>query len=580
MKNGLNEESRTILQNLGDVRVMADRSGQTLLHYSSRYGNAEMTQYLLDQGCNVNVQVKSELTPLMLAIKNKNFTTTEILLKSNADVLVFERINGTCMFEKIVELAFCTHRDSMHNYSSKRNSYYILTILFDIINEAFSKNDSALKEYLLESSECMKLIFVVFGSVDLINFMLDNDYPIDYYEPVWNYTALHCAVLSSRFDSAKMLIERGADVDALTVMNNSVLHYYTLNFEKVDDKSRVLMSLLKKSTRLSMCEGIAGYTCIEHLLMRGKKKTVKTILQSGIDFNSCLKNNRSILSRLVLNDNIGVLDALVELDVNFNTNESRPPYLDTFLESSVLRQRPRVVEFLLEHGANVKLNTVTGTALSKATTRCEITSEEDERNVTKMTELLLQYGADAQCFVYQKITLIDVLSAFFENELATKIVVAHLAMLGAVDQPTLHDTTRNTIELGALKSHFDSCTQQLVELKNLRLHDSAVTMFMLLTERDDKIVSYARNSEFISAYNNAMMSMHNLEPYYFNSLERRVSKALDKLKLLENSSLAIEKLTNICADVYHVIVYKIINYLDRRDLNNLCKIDIVILQDE
>jgi len=47
---------------------IADKDGNTLLHHAASEKSSEMLQFLVDQGCDVNVKNKDELTPLDLAL--------------------------------------------------------------------------------------------------------------------------------------------------------------------------------------------------------------------------------------------------------------------------------------------------------------------------------------------------------------------------------------------------------------------------------------------------------------------------------------------------------------------------------
>ena len=97
--NGRNNKGETPLhsavlgKNRGDVELLLknnatniqDYSGDTPLHMSAFKGFTNISQLLIDSGCEINGRNKSGKTPLHSAVVGKNVADIELLLKNNAD---------------------------------------------------------------------------------------------------------------------------------------------------------------------------------------------------------------------------------------------------------------------------------------------------------------------------------------------------------------------------------------------------------------------------------------------------------------------------------------------------------------
>ena len=82
---GNKEGVRSLIEQKADVNT-AQGDGTTALHWAVYKDDAEMTKMLLAAGANVKAATRvGAITPLMMACKNGNPATTELLLKAGAD---------------------------------------------------------------------------------------------------------------------------------------------------------------------------------------------------------------------------------------------------------------------------------------------------------------------------------------------------------------------------------------------------------------------------------------------------------------------------------------------------------------
>lgn len=85
LTNGEMEDIGKLLVTCEDVNKVILDNGRTPLHVASDYGHAEVVDYLLSKGANVNVQDKHKITPLLNACYEGHADCVKLLLEKGAD---------------------------------------------------------------------------------------------------------------------------------------------------------------------------------------------------------------------------------------------------------------------------------------------------------------------------------------------------------------------------------------------------------------------------------------------------------------------------------------------------------------
>lgn len=97
LQNGQLDEVKATLVTAEDVnRELV--GGRRPLHVAADYGQAELVEYLISKGANVNAQDKHHITPLLSACYEGHKSCVEILLKKGADKCA-KGPDGLCAFE-------------------------------------------------------------------------------------------------------------------------------------------------------------------------------------------------------------------------------------------------------------------------------------------------------------------------------------------------------------------------------------------------------------------------------------------------------------------------------------------------
>jgi len=179
-----------------------DEDGMTPLHYAAQLGYEKMARILLAYNAAVDSRNKELQTPLHLAgsgtteIPGHHFTppeVAELLLERGARINASDRKGNTPL--DCAALSGNTGVEKLLRVRSARTS-------------------RTLPEEIMEAASR--------GDVGRIAEFLEKDQALIKARGPRNYTLLHCAVQKNRIETAKLLVARGADVNAC-----SSVEYYT-----------------------------------------------------------------------------------------------------------------------------------------------------------------------------------------------------------------------------------------------------------------------------------------------------------------------------------------------------------------
>ena len=77
--------------------LLTDSNGATILHYACRFKHTAIVKKLLTHGADINSKNDLEITPLMLAIQERQFETAKELLKHDPMKRQFLRQRLDCV---------------------------------------------------------------------------------------------------------------------------------------------------------------------------------------------------------------------------------------------------------------------------------------------------------------------------------------------------------------------------------------------------------------------------------------------------------------------------------------------------
>ncbi|CAM9287425.1 unnamed protein product, partial [Scytosiphon promiscuus] len=176
-----------------------DAKGRTALHFAARLDRLEMARLLLLKGADKDAVQINGATPLHSAARHGSANAAETLLIAGADVNLRLKWDGLCPLDRAAEFG---HSEVMK----------ILIYSGANINSCIPKSGKTALDTAAGEENNAKAVDV----------LLDAGANIEARDSK-GHTPLHTAAIFARSDSARSLLERGADVNALTLSGASTL---------------------------------------------------------------------------------------------------------------------------------------------------------------------------------------------------------------------------------------------------------------------------------------------------------------------------------------------------------------------
>lgn len=268
-----------------------------MLHYALEEHNLEMLKSLIDQGCDVNMQLESTSTPLCYAVKHSNIPMIELLLDSGVDIDAFHGEGYTALDEAIFNMKDAKDTEAVD----------ILLKHGAKINRGKDPGHTALSLILLRDADWNELALRMVESVQDINEDRDS----------MGSTLLHVATLRNRKDVVDLLLSKGADLES-------------------KDQFNVTPFLL----------------ACQH-----SHEMIPFLLGRGADINAVYRADAHALHAAAAQGNVEALKALLDRGLNIEelTEKAYTP-----LACALTWGQEAAALLLMERGANVNLQTTKG----------------------------------------------------------------------------------------------------------------------------------------------------------------------------------------------------------------------------
>ncbi len=342
MMSVLNTESAKFLIERGAKINVQSRYGQTALMNS--VSNVEITKLLIEKGAKIDLQNKGGQSALILAAP-KHPETVKLLIEKGANIAL---------------------RQTEHRASP--NALDCAAIAGNIESAKLIMARAVIlgiKEEVISASLHWA---VTANQLAMAKYLLDEGANIEGTDADGHFTPL---METSMLEMVKLLVSRGANVNALNKFNYTPLNKAVSNFNDPDNKEKdcvnILNLLLDKGSKLDVQDG-NGTTA---LMWAVQKYTVaKILIERGANVNIQSKDGETALMRAVKG---GFLRKILFI-----------PVIGAYQESAKL---------LVSKGADVNLQDASGkTALMHAAGALNLTGN-DYETYTEMVAFLIEKGA-------------------------------------------------------------------------------------------------------------------------------------------------------------------------------------------
>ena len=220
-KNGCLATTKLLLESGAHVNV-ANKVGGTAMSIAALSGHADIVKALAESGANVNVLDNSTDTPLLFSHVHRAPSTVKTLIHAGADVNVTDLCDWTTLMRTICG----GHRlciESLGEFVQSLGVAFPYTVVGNHYNCVTFMNKRAPEVF---SSKCFNNRYEVekvrdFGAEGLLScvrLLVTSGANVNH-KSKSGWTALMVAALESDIDVVKILLESGADVNAVSIRN-------------------------------------------------------------------------------------------------------------------------------------------------------------------------------------------------------------------------------------------------------------------------------------------------------------------------------------------------------------------------
>ena len=205
------------------------------------------------------------------------------------------------------------------------------------------------------------------AAIEIVRMLIDHGADIHYTCGFYGITPIFMAAYDLIYEKIKLLIEKGANVNACTVNTLETPLFFAIRAKVYSKEGR------------------------ERL-----KRVVELLIENGADIKAMSREKETLLHKATEKGYQNIIKFFVSkgLDINQKDAQGKNP-----LYNAVIKGELSVIEFLLDHGADVNAQTMTGeTPLYKAASR----------NKIEIVKILLQNGADKLLKTHMKKTPLDI----------------------------------------------------------------------------------------------------------------------------------------------------------------------------
>lgn len=372
-------------------------------------------------------------------------------------------------------------------------------------------------------------------------------------------STLHEAALSNNVEKVKALLNQGVDKYAENLKGLVAFTYALVYKKEIDDE--VLKLLRPNDDYWTETDASDRESMKIHQILLDSKTVVQRFLKYyDIDWKAIGSDGRSALHFLATNYHFDVFDLFMNADFDVDIRDEDG---DTPLHYAARYNSTNAIEFLLNKGADVNI------ANLKGMTPLLCTVQPFDDGYKESALLLLENGADPQVTAFHE----DCTKTFFEivEEHSVNSLTFHIVdnlLESVVNQIVLNEMRgipiRKCIKKEIVKRHYDSCVKQLDQMKDDIMFGS-VSVYQFLTESENQIAKYSRSRDVYKWFDGFDSSVKSYDYYYNRLLRRRFSKAKKLNQWRNNAALIISQAINLF-DSNHIVIEKIVNYLERKDL--------------
>jgi uncharacterized protein len=230
-------------------------------------------------------------------------------------------------------------------------------------------------------------VAAVTGLAASCTLLLESEHSLLHMTDQKGYTALMLAASFGVLENVQLLVQHGADVNAVNNQRETALMLACLQ-----NRVKVVVFLLKRGAAVNAVAD-NGQVALFGAVQSNSVAAVQLLLDHGADISFTDSTGRNVLFKAAHDDNVFMMDVLVKRGLSVNSAESSG---NTVLIAAVTGGHTAAVEWLIQRGAAVNAsNSFGSTVLHVACAEgVDVDSVDATTSMISMSELLLSNGAD------------------------------------------------------------------------------------------------------------------------------------------------------------------------------------------
>ncbi len=301
--------------------------GQTPFHAAVIRGLEPVFDVILAKGADINIKDGRGLTPAWYAVAQGRPALLRKLVARGADLTVKDPSSGDNLIFSAASAGnaevFGILLDNGFKIDEKKPwgqtplDYAAQANALDIVKLIAGRG----VDLKAASNPRFPLLHIATSGskVDLVKYLLDQGFEMNLKDTMRQTTPLLRAVYNGNVEAARLLAQRGADVNASDVLAMTPVMLAVMNGYK-----DLVELFLSKGADLGVVDSRTGKTMLHFAAARGTSAVVETLLKQGIDKNAKDKNGRTALSYAIRHGNKGAADVLRRHGVQDPAPESYP----------------------------------------------------------------------------------------------------------------------------------------------------------------------------------------------------------------------------------------------------------------
>ena len=332
-------------KNLNMIKILLDNNFDLkresyILSYAMENSDENIVKYLVENGADM---YSYEITALYQAVLNLNPKLVEYFLDKGASI---EKAGGTDVYGNIMMAAAGSKFNNSNDKSpvdltllekSAENSAKIMQMIIDKVD----------KKLINDSLEGKTPLIIAVGNsyIDTAKILIENGANVNAVD-IEGWSALSYAVNNGDIEIAKLLLENKAKIkDELLIAIKSPI---------VESRINIMKLLIDNKANINYTDE-NGFNPLNIAIESGDMELTKFLITNGANVNSLMQDGVSLIGYAIAQNNMDLLQILIENGANVN-NTNGDSWADTPLKTASRLGLDNVVRILLTR--NVDINAV------------------------------------------------------------------------------------------------------------------------------------------------------------------------------------------------------------------------------